>query len=171
VIETQKYPFKDDKMTVTFSTMNDLQRKEELVAMMHALYAEDPSEAAVDQSRFPASVEGLVAQPSRGSIVLFWQGESLCGYALIIPYWSNEFGGTLLYTDEVFVVPEARNRGIARSFFKFLNQTRPFEAVALGLEVSPTNVSALRLYESVGFRRRTNTVLTYSLTDHQTDKA
>jgi hypothetical protein len=33
----------------------------------------------------------------------------LRGYALLIPYWSNELGGTLLYVDEIFVIPEARN--------------------------------------------------------------
>jgi ribosomal protein S18 acetylase RimI-like enzyme len=156
-------------MTVTFSTMNDMDRREQLVAMMHALYTEDPSESAIDQSRFATNVEHLIAEPSRGRIVLFWQGEQLCGYAFIIPYWSNEFGGTLLYIDEMFVTPEARNRGIGRSFFKFLNQTKPFDAVAFGLEVSPGNTGALRLYESLGFRRRNNTVLTYGLSDHQDD--
>jgi GNAT superfamily N-acetyltransferase len=146
-----------------FSTMNDLQHKEKLVAMMQALYAEDKSELPVDQSRFAINVETLVAKPSQGRIVLFRQSELLRGYALLIPYWSNEFGGTVLFVDEMFVIPEARNHGIGRSFFKFLDQTRPFEAVALALEVSPGNAGALRLYESLGFRQQRNLALTYRL--------
>ena len=160
--------FQAPMIAVDFSTMSDLQHKEELVTMMQALYAEDKSDFPVDQSRFGINVECLVANPSQGRIVLFRQGELLCGYALLIPYWSNEFGGTLLFVDEMFVIPEVRNRGIGRSFFKFLDQTRPFEAVALALEVSPGNAGALRLYESIGFRQQRNLVLTYRLTGDPT---
>ena len=98
--------------------------------------------------------------PSRGQVVLFNQGPVLVGYALLIPYWSNELGGTLLFIDEMFVAPGVRNQGIGRSFFKHLDDVRPFEAVALALEVSPRNAGARRLYESLGFRRRGNSILT-----------
>jgi GNAT superfamily N-acetyltransferase len=140
-----------------FMTMSDLEHKDELLAMMRALYAEDEAASPVDESRFSANVVSLVAQPLRGRIVLFQEHLSLCGYALLIPYWSNEFAGTLLFVDEMFVIPEARNRGIGRNFFKFLRETRPFDAVALALEVNPTNAGARRLYESLGFRPRQNT--------------
>ena len=131
--------------------------------MMRALYTEDQAASPVDQSRFAANIEFLVSHPSRGRIVLFREGGSLCGYALVIPYWSNEFGGTLLFVDEMLVVPEARNQGIGRSFFKYLDEGRPFEAVALALEVSPSNNSARRFYESLGFRPRKNSTLTRRL--------
>lgn len=65
--------------------------------------------------------------------------------------------------DEMFVVPEARRRGIGRRFFSFIEKRRPFEAVALALEASPRNAGARRLYESLGFRARENTVLTRRL--------
>jgi GNAT superfamily N-acetyltransferase len=155
-------------LAVDFSTMSDLQHKEKLVTMMQALYAEDKSDFPVDQSRFGITVECLAANPSQGRIVLFRQGELLCGYALLIPYWSNEFGGTVLFVDEMFVIPEARNRGIGRSFFKFLDHARPFEAVALALEVSPGNSGALRLYESIGFRRQRNFSLIHRFTGDPT---
>ena len=57
------------------------------------------------------------------------------------------------------VEPPFRSRGVGRRFFKFLTETRPFDAVALALEVSPGNAAARRLYESVGFRERRNSVL------------
>lgn len=147
---------------VDFRTMNDLRHKAELLAMMRALYSEDATASPADQSRFPLNIEFLVAHPSRGRIVLFSEGELLRGYALLIPYWSNEFGGTLLFVDEIFVTAEARNRGIGRSFFRFLAEQRPFDAVALALEVSPGNAGARRLYKSLGFTPRRNSVLTYA---------
>jgi hypothetical protein len=43
---------------------------------------------------------------------------------------------------ELFVVADARKQGIGRSFFRYLDETRPFAAVALALEVSPGNKRA-----------------------------
>jgi hypothetical protein len=119
--------------TVDFNTMNDLKHQAELVAMMRALYSEDEAASPVDQSRCPLNIAFLISQPSRGRVVLFSEAWLLRGDALLIPYWSNEFGGTLLYLDEMFVMPEARNRGIGRSFFRFLDEEKPFDAVAVAL--------------------------------------
>ncbi len=130
-----------------------------VLAMMQALFDEDPPSSPVDASRFPATIELLLAEPSRGTILLIEEGPVTRGYAILIPYWSNEFGGTILYVDELFVVPEARNRGIAHQLFEFLSMTKPFDAVALALEVSPANERAQRLYESIGFSTRRNSTL------------
>lgn len=147
---------------IDFITMSDLQHKAEVLTMMHGLYSEDEAASPVDQSRFSLTIDFFLANPSHGRIVLFGEGVSLRGYSLLAPYWSNEFGGALVVVDELFVTPMARNRGIARSFFRFLGEQRPFEAVALALEVSPGNTGARRLYESLGFTRR-NSLLTYRL--------
>jgi GNAT superfamily N-acetyltransferase len=131
----------------------------EVLAMMRALYIEDEPAFAVDQGRFPHTIEFLLAEPSRGSVIVFEEGTTSCGYSILIPYWSNEFGGTLLCVDELFVVPEVRNRGIGHRFFEFLARTRPFDAIAIALEVSPGNLRAQRLYQSIGFRPWRNATL------------
>lgn len=146
---------------VDFTTMNDLRHKPDVLTMMHGLHSEDEAASPVDRSRFPLTIDFFLANPSHGRIILFKEGIFVRGYALLVPYWSNEFGGPLVVVDELFVTPEARNRGIAGSFFRFLGQQRPFDAVALGLEVSPGNTGALRLYQSIGFSRRHNSLLTY----------
>jgi ribosomal protein S18 acetylase RimI-like enzyme len=145
--------------------MSDLKHQTALLAMMRALYTEDEAASPVDQSRFALNVELLVAQPFRGRVVLLIEDATICGYALLIPYWSNEFGGTLLYIDEMFVMPAARGRGIGRRFFRHLDDTRPFDAVALALEVSPSNTRARRLYESLGFDQHRTAFLTRRLSD------
>ena len=82
---------------------------------------------------------------------------------MLIPYWSNEFGGTLLFVDELFVDEAFRGRGIARSFLAFVAEQRPYQAVALALEVTPRNVRARALYESLGFHQRHHQMLTRRL--------
>ncbi len=130
-----------------------------VLAMMRALYLEDPPSVPVDPDRFELTIEQFLAEPSRGSVIVFAEADETRGYALLVPYWSNEYGGTIVHVDELFVVPAARSRGIARQFFEFLSRTRPFDAVAIALEVSPANLRAQRLYESLGFSPRRNTTL------------
>jgi hypothetical protein len=126
--------------------------------MMHGLHSEDQGESFVDQSCFPLPIDVFLANPSRGRIVLFQEGDALRGYALLVPYWSNEFGRPLVVMDELFVTPEARNRGSPETSWG--KKERPFEAVALALEVNPGNSGALRLYQ-LGFACRHNSLLTY----------
>jgi GNAT superfamily N-acetyltransferase len=148
---------------ISFTTMTDEIWVADVLVMMQALYAEDEPATPVDPRRFPSTIEYLLREPGRGRVVLFIEDVCLRGYALLIPYWSNEFGGTLLFVDELFVIPAARNRGIGHKFFEFLARERPFDAVAVALEVSPENRQARKFYESLGFHLRRNAVLTHRI--------
>lgn len=152
---------------ISFHAMTDLEHEEEVAAMMRRLYDEDEAAHTVDVSRFPSSIRHLIAHPAAGQIILFCEGSQLRGYALLVPYWSNEFGGTLLFVDELFVVAEARNRGIGHSFFRYLEQQRPFGPVRLALEVSPGNSRGRRFYESLGFVPRRHSTFTRPLFDER----
>jgi GNAT superfamily N-acetyltransferase len=149
---------------IRFAAMVDLEHEVEVLAMMDALYGEDaPAAAEVDRSRFPVTIRTLIAEPHRGRVILFMDGSTVRGYALLIPIWSNEFGGTVVLIDELFVKPQRRRQGIGGSFLRFVLDSPPFDAVAAVLEVSPTNDGARRLYESVGFIRRRNATYTCRL--------
>ena len=150
-------------LAIDFSTMSDKTYAEGVLSMMQALYAEDEPASEADFRRFPATIDLVLREPGRGRIILFRESGSLVGYALLIPYWSNEFGGTLLFVDELYVNPEARSRGIGRRFFELLSNEPPFAAVAIALEVSPRNTRARALYESLGFIPRANAQLTKRL--------
>ena len=146
--------------TISFSVLTNLEEKEKVAAMMRLLHEEDWSAFNLDVSRFPSSIEYIVSNPFAGQIVLFREAGEVKGYALLVPFWSNEFGGTILFVDELFVEPGSRNRGIGRSFFRYLEREQPFRPVAFGLGVSPKNNRARRLYESVGFVELSYTTLT-----------
>lgn len=134
--------------------MTDRRHVDDVLRMMRELYATDARDLNVVPDKFPATIDRLIAEPTRGRVLLFMQADVVCGYALLIPYWSNEFGGTMLLVDEILVEKEFRGQGIGRAFFAFITAEPPFEAVALGLEVSPKNARARALYESMGFDER-----------------
>jgi len=141
-------------MALSFVTMTDRHHELQVLGMMRELYADEGPASNADPGKFPSTIDRLLAEPSRGRVVLFMQDDLVCGYGLLIPYWSNEFGGILLFVDELVVEKEFRRQGIARAFFAFVERERPFDAVALALEVVPENSRARALYESMGFIER-----------------
>ena len=129
---------------------------EAVIAMMVALYEEDAS-GYVSPDNFRHTVESLLRMPERGRIVVFdLPGAPAIGYAICIPYWSNEFGGSVVEVDELFVRPGFRGRGIGRAFFAWIDRTRPFDAIAIELEVTPDNHRAQEFYRAMGFVARKN---------------
>jgi GNAT superfamily N-acetyltransferase len=148
-----------------FRSLTSLDSHEELTHMMLGLYAEDPACngecPTVDSCEH--TIRFLLDHPDRGRIILFSDNQTLRGYAILIPYWSNEFAGTLLFIDELFVKPEFRGRGIATAFLQSLKSKAPFDAVAIALEVTEKNTRARRLYSAMGFSERKNTVMTCRL--------
>jgi GNAT superfamily N-acetyltransferase len=140
--------------SVEFVTMIDRRWAPDVLRMMRELYEEDAQDLRVDPAHFPSTIDHLLASPPSGRIVLFTDGRVLHGYALLVSYWSNEWGGVVLLLDELFVDKEFRGRGIAKSFLNYLQHERPFGAVVVALEVSSKNAPARALYASVGFTER-----------------
>jgi len=137
---------------VEFMTMTDRRFQADVLRMMGELYEHD--DLRVDPASFPKTIDYLLANPSRGRIVVAVENDRVQAYALVIPYWSNEWGGTVALLDELLVDREFRGRGVAKAFLRFLERERPFDAVVVLLEVSPQNTQARALYESMGFTDR-----------------
>lgn len=142
-----------------FEEMTGTANVSAVVAMMNGLYDEDPASGQLDRGRFGRTIELFLAQPQRGSVMLIRVRGELAGYALLVPYFSNELGGVILFIDELFVLPPHRGRGLGRGLIGFLASARPMDAVALGLEVTPGNTRARALYERLGFSPRRNTTM------------
>lgn len=141
--------------------MIDDRHSQELCEMMAELYVEDPPAAGqTTREQFLRTIERLLKQPACGSILLLQVDGKNCGYAILVPYWSNEYGGTLLFLDELFVKLDYRNRGIGTAFLKRLKQDCPPDTIRICLEVSDRNAKARRLYQSLGFVPRPYTTMT-----------
>jgi GNAT superfamily N-acetyltransferase len=124
-----------------------------LVEMCAQLYREDPGPAPVPAEQMHATLVALRREPWRGRAVVLEVRERLSGYALLIPFWSNELGGEVCEVDELFIVPERRNQGYGTSLFAAIarGDLWPTSAVAIALGVTPDNARARRLYERLGF--------------------
>lgn len=142
-----------------------------VLQMMAALYAEDEPAEPTDPACFPSTIEHFLVHPTSGKIILLIDDAGVAGYALLVPYWSNEYGGRLVFVDELYVLPRARGQGYARQFFAWLKSAPPYQAVAILLEVTRSNARARRLYESLGFTERKNETLAVRIGDLCPDDA
>jgi len=126
---------------------------ESLVDMCFRLNEEDPGHLPVPAENMRRTLAELRRNPRLGRAVVLEIQREVSGYALLIAFWSNEFGGNVCEVDELFVMPEHRRQGHGTSLFVAIAQSDlwpdPLAAIALG--VTTDNARARRLYERLGF--------------------
>ena len=121
-----------------------------LTNMIRAYYREDQG-IEVPSSNIEATLTEFAANPIRGRVEILEHAGRIAGYALLVTYWSNEYSGTILFIDELYVKPEFRRQGLGRTYIEKLIDQPPYDAVAIQLEVTPENKRAQALYERLGF--------------------
>ncbi len=132
--------------------------------MSEALYAEDPAALPVPKQNTRETLAVLRREVVRGRAVVLELNEVIAGYALLIPFWSNELGGEVVVIDELYIKQAYRKQGHGRALLVELVRGEglwPGRAVALELEVTPQNGRAASLYASVGFEPVKNSRLRY----------
>lgn len=93
-------------------------------------------------------------------------GGRLAGYALVIRYLSNEYGGYVAYLDEFYLLPECRGEGNGGRFLAGLAEVARSQGLtALWLEVDPENLPGRRLYERSGFTSSERILMRRPLTE------
>ena len=90
------------------------------------------------------------------SIVLVAEtgGGAAIGFVQLYPTFSSILAAPMYVLSDLFVTPEARRRGVGRLLLQSaVEMARATGAVRLELATAITNVSAQRLYESLGWRK------------------
>jgi len=90
------------------------------------------------------------------SVVLIAQGSdgAAIGFAQLFPSFSSVLVAPSYLLSDLFVSPAARRRGVGTLLLKAAAETgRASGAVRLELPTAITNVSAQRLYETLGWKR------------------
>jgi len=76
------------------------------------------------------------------------------GFVLLYPTFSSILAARMYVLSDLFVIPEARRRGVGTELLKSAVETTRATGVGrLELATAITNASAQRLYESLGWRR------------------
>ncbi len=136
---------------------------ETVAGLIKKLYEEIPSEKSMTLEKIQRTFAAFSKNPSLGEIKLLEKKGEIFGYAILVNFWSNEFGGNILIIDEIYIKEEFRSLGIASDFINHLAKKRHNHSVAIQLEVSPENVKASELYRKLGFEPHKNNMLDLDL--------
>ena len=141
------YNLVTSKATYRMVAKDDLPVLRDLVRGFYAetLYGER------SQGNIEATVRELDLHKEKGTVFIFERGERIIGYAILINSWSNEFGGTMLFLDELYVLPAERGQGIAGDFIDLLAKVAPKDTVVMQLEADPSKKKLMRFYGKKGF--------------------
>jgi GNAT superfamily N-acetyltransferase len=124
----------------------------EFKKMVYSFYREDSYGHPMNVHKIKNTLMELTPRSNRGAIFLFQFDDKTAGYAIVISYWSNEYGGNILFIDELYVKPEWRKKGIAGAWLEYLSAMDPGRIKALQLEVTPANSRAFNFYLKHNFQ-------------------
>jgi len=126
--------------------------RDSVVALLAAQLAEhhiDTPPAAIIKA-----VDGIVADARRGFLLIATEDEKLVGVAYVSTVWTLEHGGESCWLEELYVVPDRRDRGIgARLLSAVLETAKSRGCAAVDLEVDSQHERATKLYSRHGFQR------------------
>jgi len=75
----------------------------------------------------------------------------VCGYALITFSYSNEYGGKIMIIDEIYILDEFRQKGLASYFIRCIMSKYKDDVVYVEVEVKKGNEEAINLYKKFEF--------------------
>jgi len=123
---------------------------EAVLAMMAAYHTEDGLEFDALVSR--RGLEMIAAGTPLALLWLIEEGGKSVGYLCVTAGFSLEVGGGDFFLDEIYVVPDARGRGLGSQALDFAEgAARDFGARRICLEVTRQNKRARKLYADIGF--------------------
>lgn len=135
---------------------------DDLVALMRQFYAEGGLPFRSETAR--SAMAGLLETPEYGAVWVLRDGPAAVGYLALCVGYSLEMGGRDAFIDEVFVERPYRNQNWGKQMIEAAIATARASGVqAVHLTVDHGNRAALTLYESMGFKRRGDAMLTCRL--------
>jgi len=138
-------------MEIRKGKLHDLERIVELQLRM----AQETEGLRLDRNVVSKGVRGVFQEPARGTYWVAEEKGKILGVLLAIPEWSDWRNGTVLWIHSLYIIPEARRRGVFKKLY--LNLKRQVEKSpklrGLRLYVDKANKPAQKVYERLGMNK------------------
>jgi len=127
----------------------------ERIVELQLAMAQETEGLGLNKDVVTEGVRGVFQQPARGTYWVAEEGRQILGMLLATPEWSDWRNGTVLWIHSLYVVPEARGRGVFKKLYLSLKEhvMQSPELVGLRLYVDKQNKSAQKIYEKMGMSR------------------
>jgi len=117
--------------------------------------ARETEDMELDRETVTRGVAAVFADAAKGAYWIAQAGGEVLGVLLTTFEWSEWRDGTVLWIQSVYVVPEARGRGVYRALYEHLKrrvESSP-DLKGLRLYVDTRNTAAQSVYERLGMTR------------------
>ena len=114
--------------------------------------ATETEDLMLDRDTVSKGVAGVFAKPERGTYWVAEHNTEVVGCLLAVPEWSDWRNSTVLWIHSLYVVPEARSKGVWRCLFDHLKILvgHHEDLVGLRLYVDKSNQKARDIYHHIG---------------------
>lgn len=128
--------------------------------MVVQLYVDDPSSTVMTLERATTQAQRMLAEPQLARALLVMHDGVIVGYVVLVPFFSNEYGGLVGVVDELFIDREHRSRGHGAAVLnEIADWARAHGFVMLELEANAGNLRAQALYTRTGFNAHTRVLM------------
>ena len=123
--------------------------REDVLSMMRVFYASPAVATNGSEEIFKADVDACISSNPYLEGFVFWEDDTLAGYAMIAKSFSTEYGVPCIWIEDIYLKPEFRSKGIGSQFFDYLQKQFPDHLQRL--EVEADNLPAVATYRKNGF--------------------
>lgn len=96
----------------------------------------------------------FVNKPEAGKCFAIKYNNEICGYTILIQFFSFEMSGNVLLLDELYIDSNYQGKGIGKKAIEFIKQfSQENNYKKIVLEVEPHNLRAIQLYEKEQFKK------------------
>jgi GNAT superfamily N-acetyltransferase len=109
----------------------------------------------LDKAVLTKGVQGVFQRPDRGTYWVAEEDDKILAVFLAIPEWSDWRNATVLWIHSLYVIPEARKKGVFSKMFRNLKQQveQSHGLAGLRLYVDKQNKPAQAVYEKLGMNK------------------
>lgn len=125
--------------------------REKYIEMAKAFYASPAVLHNVPCEHFEKTFDEMMRSEVYALGYIIEDKGKTAGYALLSKTFSQEAGGITVWIEEIYILPEFREKGLGSAFLEFVKNEIP--AARYRLETEPENERAKVLYKRNGFEK------------------
>ncbi len=129
--------------------------KVECFKMMEEFYRTDAVEQDIPKEFIEGTIELALTDSPYNKIIICLDGDNYAGFCHISFTYSCEAGGLVVMIEEIYIRDSFKGNGLGTAIFGFLRDSYDNKIKRYRLEVVHDNVSAIKLYERLGFKELT----------------
>lgn len=126
----------------------------ETIAAFNAALATESEGKSLDGKTLRTGLTALFADPNKGRYFLAEQAGRVVGQTMLTYEWSDWRNGIFWWIQSVYVIPEARGKGVFGALYRHIEKLATADPGVCGLRlyVDKNNTSATRVYRQLGMQ-------------------